>query len=89
MSDVYSELKASWAEIDRLRNILKSLEWNGQEVIDYDGITAKCCPWCFGLKPGEPTYNGNRVGHGDKCELEMALAPRTTPASPKDSGKAE
>jgi len=79
MSDVYTELKASWAEIDRLRTILKGLEWNGSQVVYYDGESAQCCPWCGGFKPGELIYDTKGTfGHGDKCELEMALTPKAT-----------
>jgi hypothetical protein len=70
------ELRSAWAEIDRLREVLRSIEWSGSIDVWWDGVTAACCPACSGVKPGEATY-GTKVtfDHFEDCALHRALAP--------------
>lgn len=73
------DIKASWAETDRLRALLKTLEWSGSTVVYYDGASADSCPSCGGIKPGEIVYEAysddSHFGHAADCELDAALAP--------------
>jgi hypothetical protein len=77
-NDLANELRAAWAKIDALKALLRDLEWSGETVVYYDGVTALCCPSCGGIKPGETLYDserdGTRYGHTDACELVAALA---------------
>ena len=71
------ELRGMWGEVDRLRVVLRSLEWAGTEVVYYDGETAVRCPSCRGFKPGEVTHqDDSQMGHFDDCKLLAALGPR-------------
>lgn len=89
MSAYAAEIVRLWDELDRVRAVLKSLEWSGLEVVYYDGCTAACCPACGGFRPGEHTCDKeaqkqkSHFGHFDNCALVAALAPPTTQAIPK------
>lgn len=80
-------VREAWAELDRLRTFLRSLEWAGTAVIDYDGVTAACCPSCGGIKPGEEwsTLRPSEFDHRPDCEFVAALRPATpTPEKPDE-----
>lgn len=71
-------LRDAWAEIDRLRAFIKSLEWSGTAIVDYDGVDTECCPSCNGLEPGGTRGAWSRdyhEGHREDCALVAILAP--------------
>lgn len=77
MSDgLPEELSKAWAKIESLRELLRSLEWEGAVVVGFDGITAACCPACGGIKPGENLWEAEdaTVGHEEDCALVAGLA---------------
>lgn len=76
-------LREAWAEADRLRAFIRSIEWNGLVVVGYDGFSAACCPSCGGLKPGavvefEKDHKPSDWDHQPNCALIAALAARPT-----------
>ncbi len=66
-------------EAVRLREFIRTLEWSGSIVIDYDDITADACPSCGGIRPAEierkeahgwgPEYFGHKLD----CKLVAIL----------------
>lgn len=78
MADLSNELRRAWAETDRLRAFVRSIEWSSFRVLSWDGAGSAACPGCDGVKPGEPIFhdeNEQFVGHRDDCPLVAALAP--------------
>lgn len=89
VTDLSDELRRAWAETDRVRAVLRSVEWSAFEQTDYDGVGVPCCPSCGGFKPdhelaahyvaedsGKTQYHqGYVLGHKDGCALVAALAP--------------
>lgn len=67
-ADKAAALAAKDAEIERLRGLLKELEWSGT-VLDECNDPASCCPICG----EEPDL------HDAECQFMAALAPRDAP----------
>lgn len=72
-------LREAWAENDRLRAFIRSIEWNGTSITGYDGFSTASCPACGGFKPGaivedEGQHERSEWGHQPSCKLIEALS---------------
>lgn len=86
-AELSAELSRAWADTERARAILRSVEWMGVESVYWDGITAACCPSCGGIKPGEDKYDSKTpFGHSEDCALVAALGPAPCSSPPKGGG---
>lgn len=85
-SEVSEELRRAWAEIDKLRTFVRSLEWSGLTVVYCDGSAADSCPSCGGIKPGEVTFDDFEYtfGHEDDCALELMATGKSEQAGRSD-----
>lgn len=78
-TEMSDELRRAWVEVERVRAVLRDVEWAAQEHVYYDGVTAQCCPSCRGIKPGEDRYESRTpYGHLETCKLIAALGPFPT-----------
>lgn len=55
-------------EVERLRGLLKRLEWEGQNRWE-----DAACPVCAGTIPGEPVNAAAHPGHREDCWLAAVL----------------
>ncbi len=87
-AETAEELRRAWAETERVRAVLRDVEWSAVENVDWDGVTAACCPSCGGIKPGEYKNDSKApFGHLDTCALVAALLPTAQRTDSPDGGQ--
>jgi hypothetical protein len=71
---------AARADADRLREVLREVEWEASTYDNYDDCDYRCCPCCNGVYPGEPEIDRPEhwpdipIGHAPNCRLALALS---------------